>query len=446
MDVPNAEPMGGMTHLLTTGEGAVTSGVTVIAVAATDSSAAHGSSSTSEEAGHNDLSFDGAGRSCDPTVSRAENQSSKRPSKNNTHVISAANDVPQNQPTAGFVLTRAAELFPGGTGTPAIGPQQPPVVVEFTYELAELVFAASKKVKQIRGVLAREDIAGYLAADLMGIELVGEARGPGRESLKIGESVRKAALALEQGEKAEKNSASAKKSRMRTAAAKDAAREARLDEDLQDLNDETAAACAKLRQAKLTLNGMPKRETVVVKRRRVEPAPVDLRRNALEAMWGSQEAIDAINAADRCEDAECDWTQHDSDDDEDELKDKIELAFLHYKQALRRLKKAFPDELNDCSEEGACEHRRPCPCGRGKRGAWPWVVQTPARGFCEVPRESRPAGELRGMFSCGELHEERQRWVWANAWVGPDKAAERAERGYEHEYRALYSRLRSELY
>lgn len=108
------------------------------------------------------------------------------------------------QLTAGVVSERAAELFPSGTGVPAAKPRQPPVVETATNELTKLVFAASKKVMLIRGVLAREDVAGYLTADLLGIELVGEARGPGRESLRIGESVRKAALAVEKGEQAER--------------------------------------------------------------------------------------------------------------------------------------------------------------------------------------------------------------------------------------------------
>ena len=390
-------------------------------------------------------------RSCAPKGTDVENSPPNSSSEDNTHSLSASTDGGQStaaQLTAAVVSERAAELFPGGSAVPVAKPEQPPVVESATNELAKLVFAASKKVTLIRGMLAREDVAGYLAADLLGIELVGEARGSGRESLKIGESVRKAVLAVEKGEQAERNAAAAKRSRMRAAAAKDADRAARLESDLMKLDEETAAACAKLRGAAITLNGMPERNTVLVKRRRVEPAPVDMRRRALEAMWGSQEAADAIQAADRCEDAEGDWTQRDSDDDEDELKEQIERAFLHYKHKLRRLKSAFPNELNDCSEQGECEHRRPCPCGQGGacRGAWPWVVQTPTRGFCEVPRESRPAGELRGMFSCEELHEERQRWVWASAWVGPDKAAARAERDYEQEYRALYSRLRGELY
>ena len=309
------------------------------------------------------------------------------------------------------------------------------------------MFAAAKKLPIIRGVLAREDISGYLAADLLSFELIGEARGAGRESLKIGESVRKAALAVEQGEKAERNAASAKKSRLRAAAQKDASCAARLDSELQALDEATAAACAKLRRAELTLNGLPDKKTQIVERRLPEPPPVDLRRRAREAMFGSEEAVEAIDAAYACEDAERYWTQHDSEDDEDELQEQIDLAFVSYRYKLRKLKAAFPDESNDCSEEGVCAHRRPCPCGRGcMRGGWPWVVQTPARGFCEVRRESRPAGELRGMFSCDELHEERERWRWALSYVGAGKAAYRAKWGLsEKEYRATYSAFLSEI-
>ena len=73
----------------------------------------------------------------------------------------------------------------------------------------------------------------------------------------------------------------------------------------------------------------------------------------------------------------------------------MDLALLKYQHALARLKAAFRDALNDCSAEGACEHLRPCPCGRGVRGAWPWVVQTPRRGFCELSDEEPVTEPLR---------------------------------------------------
>ena len=60
--------------------------------------------------------------------------------------------------------------------------------------------------------------------------------------------------------------------------------------------------------------------------------------------------------------------------------------------------------------------------------------------------EGIAAGELRGMFSCEELHEERERWVWASAWVGSDKAALRAEWGMsEQDFRARYDGFLREM-
>ena len=123
---------------------------------------------------------------------------------------------------------------------------------------------------------------------------------------------------------------------------------------------------------------------------------------------------------------------------------------MRYKHALRRLKAAFPSELNDCSAEGTCEHRRLCPCGRGQRGAWPWVVQTPARGFCEQ-RWDTLGFTPRGLFSCSELHEERERWRWALAWGDPaQRTRPVGPKGEcwmsEQRYREQYEGLRRELY
>ena len=148
-------------------------------------------------------------------------------------------------------------------------------------------------------------------------------------------------------------------------------------------------------------------------------------RRALEAMLGSEVAWNAICAARACEDAErqlfYDFDCDDNPIDHGTTREEIDVAFIRYKHTLSRLKASFPDELNDCSAEGVCEHRRPCPCGRGMRGAWPWVVQTPARGFCE---QSDAPPEQRGEWSCIELHEERERWLWAWSYACPTKRAE----------------------
>ena len=106
--------------------------------------------------------------------------------------------------------------------------------------------------------------------------------------------------------------------------------------------------------------------------------------------------------------------------DRDAIEKKLGAAREEYKGALQRLKAAFQKELNDCSEDGSCEHRRPCPCGRGQRGAWPWVVQAPWRGFCEHSEETP-----RGMHSCRELYEERARWKWALQWQPERLTAQR---------------------
>ena len=131
--------------------------------------------------------------------------------------------------------------------------------------------------------------------------------------------------------------------------------------------------------------------------------------------------------------------------DRDAIEKKLGAAREEYKGALQRLKAAFQKELNDCSEDGVCEHRRPCPCGRGQRGAWPWVVQAPWRGFCEHSEETP-----RGMHSCRELYEERARWKWALQWqpkayrtkVLPGGGVWMTE-GY---YREQFESFRRELY
>ena len=380
--------------------------------------------------------------------------------QHDTHLLSSANGSPPDEAagTAGqlspvLVRQRATELFPAGATVPAIKPRLPPTFETPTSELATLVFGASKHVKLTRGVLAREEAAGYITADLLGIELLTT------EALPLGESVRKAAIALEKAEKAEKNGASAKKSRLRQAAAKDADRAAQLDEELRKLDETTEVALTKLRQAPIKLSGLPDRKTKIVTRRAPEPTPVDHRQLSLEKMFGSQEAMNAIDAADDCERAERDYLEAEwgYEDEFGEPLDKVvieeelELARLRYKHALRRLKAAFPSTLNDCSPEGKCEHRRPCPCGQGQRGAWPWVIQTPARGFCEITAQQRGEFTPRGLLSCYELSEERERWRWALAWGSEEhRDAMRMPDGErqmpERRFRELYEEFRRELY
>ena len=244
------------------------------------------------------------------------------------------------------------------------------------------------------------------------------------------------------------------------AARKDAERAARLDTELRDLDASTATTCARLRQKEITLSGLPDRKSKIVERRAPapEPEPVDPRQLALEAMFGSQEAQDAIDAAYDCENieqqhTEAGWGHFDEDGEplnKEKIEEEMELASVRYKHALKRLKAAFPRVLNDCTPEGVCAHRRPCSCGRGQRGAWPWVVQTPARGYCEQSWATLHQHTPRGLISCPELDEERARWLWQLAWGAEAARAKCLPNGerwmQEKVYREKHERFRRELY
>jgi hypothetical protein len=126
-------------------------------------------------------------------------------------------------------------------------------------------------VKLTRGVLAREEAAGHIAADLLGIEqfffeLLKE------EALPLGESVRKAALAANNAEMQKKNVASAKKSKLKLKTTKDPVVAARLAKELQHLDSELETARAELQQTEITLNGLPDATTAIVECRAPKPA------------------------------------------------------------------------------------------------------------------------------------------------------------------------------
>lgn len=186
-----------------------------------------------------------------------------------------------------------------------------------------------------------------------------------------------------------------------------------------------------------------------------EPSPSEPvacpHRRALEAMLGSEVAWDAIVAARECEDAErrlfYDYDCDDNPIDHRLTREEIEVALVRYRHALSRLEATFP-QLNEFSGS-AWKRRRLCPCGRGVRGAWPWVVQTPARGYCEQSDESRHANTAPGEYSCLELGEERERWLWALAWASPTKRAEVMSDGkpamLESKYRGTMDMILREL-
>ena len=78
------------------------------------------------------------------------------------------------------------------------------------------------------------------------------------------------------------------------------------------------------------------------------------------------------------------------------------------------------------------------------------MVQTPARGFCEQSAASRDEHTPCGLYSCGELHQERERWRWVLAWGCEAARAKRLPNGErwmsEESYRERYEGFRRELY
>ena len=212
-----------------------------------------------------------------------------------THTVLDRPASRMEQLTEAAVRQRAAELFPSEAAVPAVRPALPPVVETPTNELVGLAFAASKHVKLTRGKLAREEAAGYITADLLGIELLQS------EALRLGESVRRAALKLGESEAQVKKAAAAKRSRLRAAAGKDAARAAELEAALKQLDSETQAACAEMRRKPIDLKGLPEKSTeiAVARPRLPKPKPKMTSDAVCDELWGSREVACAIRDAGR---------------------------------------------------------------------------------------------------------------------------------------------------
>ena len=163
------------------------------------------------------------------------------------------------------VRQRAVELFFDGMCVPAFKPMLPAVIQRPTNEFIALVFDVAKEIKLVRVKLAREDAMGYLIADLLGVELLPE------EALRLGESVRKAAIAAKDGDLALKNGASAQKSKLRKKAEKDSVRAARLEAELLAVDAKAELARASLRRMPITLAGLPNQNSELVRRRAPKP-------------------------------------------------------------------------------------------------------------------------------------------------------------------------------
>ena len=242
--------------------------------------------------------------------------------------------------SAASMRLRAAELFPGGTSMPAAKPRHPPAAQKPTNELAVAAFEASKDVALIRGELAREEVVGFLVADALGMELLKA------EVMRLGENARKAAIAAKDGAAKLRNGASAKKAKLRKAAGKDAARAAGLDAELQHLDVELAAALQQHWGAERSLAGLPDARSRIVDARPAPQAPMrapvpdDIcpRARALLDTSESEEVAEAVKMAFLV-------FLYANHNDDTYFNEHLEHAKLKYKHALRRLKRAYPEEF-----------------------------------------------------------------------------------------------------
>ena len=246
--------------------------------------------------------------------------------------------------SAASVRLRAAQLFPRGSIAPAAKPPRPAAAESPTNELITSAFDAAKQVALVRGQLAREEVVGYLVADALGVELLKE------EALRLGENARKAAIAAKEGAQQLKNGASAKKSKLRKAAEKDAARAAGLDAELQRLDAELAAALSEHWSAPRQLAGLPDAKTEVFEARRQPNKCCDKhacapgcdddmcpRARALLDAAESPEATAAVKAAFLV------FFLSGNEGSDSYFNENLEHAELKYKHALRRLKAAYPE-------------------------------------------------------------------------------------------------------
>ena len=147
------------------------------------------------------------------------------------------------------------------------------------------------------------------------------------------------------------------------------------------------------------------------------------------AFDGSKEPAAAIRAAMECE--ENDELDANSDSEGSNWEEEKDLAVTRYKHALRKLRKAFPDERCDWTDDGVCKSTvEACVCRRpnADQAGWPWVLQRPAYLYCWCECE-------RGVKN---KQTERQMWLWATEQGEAGRAGE--ERDMER-FEALCSQL-----
>ena len=231
---------------------------------------------------------------------------------------------------------RASELFPGGTTVPAVKPRLPPTARQLTHALVVAAFDASKGVALTRGELCKAEVVGYLLADVVGIEILKE------ETMRLGENASKVAVAAKEGAQRLKNGVSAKRTKLRKKATKDAKLAARLDADLEQLDSELASALHGHWHAPCALAGLPDAKSKVVESRpRLKPAAAPAADICPQArriidMSESEEVATAVKAAFLV----MFYTLKGNNDSY--FNESLEVAELKYQQALKRLKRAYP--------------------------------------------------------------------------------------------------------
>ena len=292
------------------------------------------------------------------------------------------------QGLAAVMKARAAVLFPAGSTTPVVKPQQPPAAERATNELACCAFEAAKAVTLVRGQLAREEAVAYLLADALGVELLKE------EALRLGESTRKAALAAKAAQEGLKGGCRARKAKLRKASLGDPRRAATLEAELQELDGALAAELAELASRPIALKGLPEKGTAPKPKPKPTPTPTPTPKMSGEAVcdevWGSRQVACAIRDAKRLQRCWCwplvlDEEGKYLDGTEEE---ETELAAAQYKYSVRKLATAFPKAELDVAAlvKGVpCNNynSEPCECGVGKCGIFPWEVWTEELGYCK---------------------------------------------------------------
>lgn len=111
----------------------------------------------------------------------------------------------------------------------------------------------------------------------------------------------------------------------------------------------------------------------------------------VQRLYGSTEAVEAINAAVECELSGW-WADAPEEGCEDEERERRkELAEDRYYDALIDVKQTFPSRVCcEFFEIGGCDHGLTCECRSTRpRAPWPWIVLDGHGRFCDCHMRER---------------------------------------------------------